>query len=344
MGRAAKPWYRKDRDAWYVNVQGKRIKLVDGKANRNEAYRRFLALNPNEMKIETIRLTVKDVCELYLRHAYANLKPATADSHKWNLKHFQVGIETLDANAVQPKHVTKFIESHPNWGKNMRFNVITTIKCVWNWATNEGHITVNQLAKLKKPRQERRAEIPPDAEIAQFINAANPELKELLKFLHATGCRPGEAAMIEKRHVDLDNREVRFKIGEDKTSGKTGRPRVIHLNDQAHAILSKLVSGSVTGPVFRNTRGTPWKASTLDMAVRKARVRAGLDSRAVCYALRHHWATDALARGVPLATVAEMMGNSPEIVAKTYSHLSDKKALLLKAANQVRPGGHDLSQ
>jgi hypothetical protein len=80
MGRAAKPWYRKDRDAWYVNVHGKRIKLVDGKANRNEAYRRFLALNPTETKTVTARVTGKEVCELFLEHARVNLKPKT---YRW---------------------------------------------------------------------------------------------------------------------------------------------------------------------------------------------------------------------------------------------------------------------
>jgi hypothetical protein len=32
-----------------------------------------------------------------------------------------------------------------------------------------------------------------------------------------------------------------------------------------------------------------------------------------------------------------MVGNSPEIVAKVYSHLSDKKALLMAVANGIRP-------
>jgi site-specific recombinase XerD len=143
--------------------------------------------------------------------------------------------------------------------------------------------------------------------------------------------------MMERRHVDLHNREVRFRIGEDKTSGKTGKPRVIHLNETATAMVSAVISAGQTGILFRNSRGQPWNEHSISHAVRKIRERTGLDGRAVAYALRYHWATDALARGVPLATVAEMMGNSPEMVAKVYSHLSDKKALLLKAANEVRP-------
>jgi site-specific recombinase XerD len=143
--------------------------------------------------------------------------------------------------------------------------------------------------------------------------------------------------MIERRHVNLAHAEIRFKIGEDKTSGKTDKPRVIHLNEEAMAMIRRLYLAVYSGPLFRNSKDRPWNRHSMACAVRKIRLRTGLDGRAVVYALRHQWATDALARGVPLATVAEMMANSPEIVARVYSHLSDKKALLLQAANAVRP-------
>jgi integrase len=253
------------------------------------------------------------------------------------LYRFRPTVASLDGNSVSPKEVTKFLGEQTKWGVTTRCGAITAIKRAWKWAKDEGHLTLNPLEKLKKPRPKRREEIPDDQEIDRFLAAAKPEFRQLLDFLHATGCRPGEASMIERRHLDLVNREVRFRIGEDKTSGKTGRPRVIHLNETATAILSSLLTTGVTGPLFRNSRGRPWNEHSISCAVRKIRERAGLDERVVAYALRHHWATDALARGVPLATVAEMMGNSPEMVAKVYSHLSDKKALLLAAANQVRP-------
>ena len=95
---------------------------------------------------------------------------------------------------------------------------------------------------MKRPRPGRREDIPDDKEIAAFVAAANPAFRQLLLFMRETGCRPGEARMIEKRHVNLENREVRFKIGEDKTSGKTGKPRVIHLNDAALAMVKSLMA------------------------------------------------------------------------------------------------------
>jgi integrase len=337
MGRTAKPWLWKARDAYYVTVQGKRIRLVEGKAGIKEAYRRFLTLNPEETKSITARVTGKEVCELFVVFARTNLKPKTHEGYKRFLLPFAAHVGNIDGNEVQPKHVTRFLEQCPAWGKTTRYNAITAIKRAWNWADNEGHLTLNLLAKMKKPRPARREEIPDDREIARFLATAKPDFRLFLDFLYATGCRPGEATIIERRHVDLANREVRFRIGEDKTSGKTGKPRVIHLSEDATAILAKLLAAGPSGALFRNSRGNPWNEHSIACAVRKIRERAGLDGRTVAYALRHHWITDALARGVPLATVAEMSGNSPAIVAKVYAHLSDKKALLMQAADMVRP-------
>jgi integrase len=337
-GRQAKPWYWKERDVWCITRNGKRVILARGKANRKEAYRRFLELAPEETRSVTARVTGKEVCDLYVEHAESNLKPKTYRWYKMILDRFGNTVRLIDANEVQPKHVTDHIKAHKNeWNVTTRCGVITAIKRAWAWAEEEGHITLNPLRKIKKPRPQRRDEIPDDREVKVLLKTAKPELRLLLTFVYHTGCRPGEAAMIERRHVNLVNREVRFKIGEDKTSGRTGKPRVIHLNDAALQILTALMSVVAPGPLFRNSRGNPWTEFAISLGIRKIRERTGLDERSVAYALRHHWATDALARGVPLATVAEMMGNSPEIVAKVYSHLSDKKSLLLDAANAVRP-------
>ena len=343
MGRAAKPWYWKERNAWYVTVKGKRHRLAEGKASRNEAYRAFLELDKQSEGVATSRSTAESVCTMFVEHAKVNLKPNTYEGYKRFLEPFTRNVRSVDANDVQPRMVTKFLDEHPRWGRTTRFNAITAIKRAWSWAHSEGHLTLNQLTKMKRPKPRRREEIPDDGEVDLFIKTAKPSFQELLIFIREVGCRPGEATMMERRHVDLPNREVRFKIGEDKTSGKTDRPRVIHLSDKAVEILQGLVAQHPTGPLFRNSAGRAWNRHSINCAVRKIRERTHLDGRAVVYALRHQWATDALARGVPLSLVAEMMGNSPEIVARVYSHLSDKKALLLKAANQVRPPVADLS-
>jgi integrase len=276
------------------------------------------------------------VVSLFLAHAKANLKPRTHEGYSQILLPFAKHVGTMDANTLQPRHVNEHIANY-EWGKTTKFNTITAIKRAWRWAHDEGHISLNGIVTMKRPRPERRVEIMDEHEVSVFLKNAKPAFREILNFIHWTGCRPGEASMIERRHVSLPRAEIRFRIGEDKTSGKTDKPRVIHLSDDALALITRLYMATPSGPLFRNSHGNPWTDHAMANAVSKIRLRTGLDGRAVVYSLRHQWATDALARGVPLATVAEMMGNSPEIVARVYSHLSDKKALLMAAANAVRP-------
>ena len=101
---------------------------------------------------------------------------------------------------------------------------------------------------MKRLRPERREDIPDDAEIQRFVDAANPAFRQTLIFQRETGCRPGEA-----------------------------------------------------------------------------------------YMMRHQYITDALARGVPISIIAEVTGTSAEMIARTYSHISEKKSLLLEAVNHIRP-------
>lgn len=337
MSRPASPWYRASNDSWYFQNNGKQIFLCKGKANRTEAYKRFLEFDQAAPEIASARCSCKKVVALFLTHSRDNMKASTANVYTWFLEEFGRKHQKLDANKLQPKHVNEYLAAKTSWGKTTRHHAIATIKQAWKWANDEGYIAHNGISAMKKPRAQKRTEIMGEAETAKFLVHAKPELRDLLTFVWLTGCRPGEAAMIERRHVNLANAEIRFKIGEDKTSAKTGKPRVIHLNDAALALITRLYRDATSGTLFKNSRGNRWNKDTWSKAARRVRELTGLGLTAVAYSLRHQWATDALARGVPLATVAEMMGNSPEIVASTYSHLSDKKSLLMHAANLVRP-------
>jgi len=88
----------------------------------------------------------------------------------------------------------------------------------------------------------------------------------MFTFLRHTGCRPGETAMIEKRQIDLKSREIRSKIGEDRTSGKTGKPRVMDLKYEAMSIGSELIFQRPAGPLFRNMKGHPWNSDSMKRA------------------------------------------------------------------------------
>jgi hypothetical protein len=70
MACPASPWYRSDRDTWYEYCNGRPIKLCSGKANKKEAYRRFLELEDDTIhETSTERCKAKDLLAAFLRHA-----------------------------------------------------------------------------------------------------------------------------------------------------------------------------------------------------------------------------------------------------------------------------------
>jgi integrase len=120
---------------------------------------------------------------------------------------------------------------------------------------------------------------------------------------------------------------------------KKGRRRVLYLTPAAVELLRELAARhKYGGPLFRNRIGRPWTRNALGMAMRKACKHAGLPAKPL-YGLRHGFATDALAAGVPDAHVAELLGHAnTSQLHKHYSHLATRVRLLTDAAGAVRRG------
>ena len=114
MARPSKPWYWKARAVWCVNLRGKRHVLAKGKSNRTAAYREYLRLADRHNSEVATKGSAMQVCELFLVCASANLKPKTLTGYTHYLPKFCEGIADMDANAIMSKHVTDFLNLHPD--------------------------------------------------------------------------------------------------------------------------------------------------------------------------------------------------------------------------------------
>ena len=92
-------------------------------------------------------------------------------------------------------------------------------------------------------------------------------------------------------------------------------------------ILRKLALANPDGLLFKSDRGQPWIRQTCNFRLQRACRK--LDD------VRHSWATHALAIGLTADLVAELMGNTPAIVAKYYRHLKQKADALRDAARRA---------
>jgi len=152
----------------------------------------------------------------------------------------------------------------------------------------------------------------------------SPGAVACFRLLALTGCRLGEIAGLTWGMVDRDGRYLR--LPDSKTGAK-----VVTLSDAAVELLESLrepktasmyVCPSETGGPLHNIQGQ-W---------RRVRELANITDVNI-HALRHSFASDAIAAGVPLAIVGELLGHKSATTTRRYQHLADEK--LREAANKA---------
>ncbi len=190
----------------------------------------------------------------------------------------------------------------------------------------------NTIAGVKLPREQ---EEPPkawtQAEVDRLLAAAAGKTHEpWLLFSLGTGVRLGEARALVWRDVDLEARTAVIRASLDNTTSergptKTRKLRVIDLPDEVVQILSALRKRQPPGQtlVFGYT---PKRGK--ERAYRPRSYRSWLATRCVeagvtplpPHSARHTAASLMLDAGVPIQDVARQLGNSVEMVQRTYAH------------------------
>lgn len=131
----------------------------------------------------------------------------------------------------------------------------------------------------------------------------------------------------------LDFEKGRAVLAEHKTAKKTGRPRVIYFPKPALDRLRELAADRPTGPLLVNRHGVAWTPNTAGTYLRRVCKRLGIEGVS-SYTLRHSWITNALVKGVPVEVVAELAGNTPQVVHRNYSQIDKMTDALREAAEK----------
>jgi integrase len=346
MGRTAKPWYRASRDAWYVEVGGKQVRLANGREGRQEALQAFHRLMVDRTAGRPRAGQPAAAGELILawldeqdrRVGRGELSARTRDWYELQLDGLAEAVGDIPAESLTPEAVFAWLDTKPGRGTTSRHHALATVRAVFRWAATRRKIP-DPLAGLALPprRQRRETVLAPEQWLTVLDGVRSAGFRELITFLHATGCRLGEAAQLEARHVDLVAGTA--TTWRHKTARVTGRPRVIVLPPAALEQLRRLIAARPDGPLFVTEDGSSWTKDAVNCQVRRIRDRAGLGHEFTAHALRHLFGTDALVRGVPVPVVAALMGHSTATtVARWYDHTAGRGEDLRKAAAAVRPG------
>lgn len=150
-------------------------------------------------------------------------------------------------------------------------------------------------------------------EVESLLAAAKDLYDVVIVALAAeSGLRAGEILNLMWADVDLSRRLLRVK-------GKYGKERIVFLGPIGIWALAELAAAIRPRP---SDRVVPMTYQALYKRVKAMARRAGLpEERIRPHTLRHTFATEALRRGVNLASLQRMLGHSDIKVTQRYLHL-----------------------
>ncbi len=315
MGRTPEgPWRRADRPGWYYKHGGKRYRLnIPDDSSKTTARRAWLEAVSTPAPPPTFGVSLRSIMQQFLAERVGTRSFRDYGRPMASFVRFVADADPLE---LTPNHVTRWLAENPTWGPTTKFNAVTAVKGILQWAVREGLIDRNPIAAARKPKPATRDYVFTPAEAMLAISAAEGPFQAFIVMLHHTGARPSEIARAVKEHAEPNG------ICLHLPTGKQGA-RTIHVPESLRDWLRRHRDAARPGaPLFPNTRGEAWTTSAWCQAWETVRRRAGLPPEAAPYQFRHTWITRQVRAGVPLAIVAQAVGTSIKMISDRYARLA----------------------
>lgn len=155
-----------------------------------------------------------------------------------------------------------------------------------------------------------------------FRDNSEPMWNLMIRIALRTGLRRGELMALDWTDIDLQHNRLTVRHAASAgviTSPKTFQVRTIPLASDIAEELTR--SAKVSGFVFTSPSGQLCREGTVEVAIRRICDRLGIQ-RIGWHALRHTFATDLAAAGVPLHVVKELLGHATITMTMRYAHVA----------------------
>lgn len=241
----------------------------------------------------------------YLPEARATLKPRTlAEYERIIRRELEPVFGARQLGAVAYQAIRKWHRGRAAEAPVQANRALAVLSAVLGLAARDGRIPANPALGVSRARERARERYLTERERGR-LNAALEQLSAadaaFLRVLLYTGARPGELQAACWDHLEGEALAL--------PDGKTGA-RLIHLPPPALRALKALPGRE--GPLFPGVRPTAlW---------RRVRRLAGLQGVRL-YDLRHTFASAALAAGVSLPAIGQLLGHRKAQTTLRYAHL-----------------------
>ena len=268
MSHFPKPFFKKSRRQWYVEIRRRQICLG---ADRDQAFIRYheLMRQPEARAVNSSAFAA--IVDAFLEWVRQNRSPDTFEWYRYRLERFCQRLPDLRAADLRPFHVQQRVDSYPALSRTSKRNYVRSVKRCCKWATQQGYLPTDPVQHLEVPGADRRETLISLEDYERLLPLIRDEaFRDLVVTTWDTGCRPQESLRLESRHVDLARQRWVFPKTESK--GKR-QPRIVYPTEAAVEITRRRMALFPTGPLFRNSAGRPWTTDAVNCQFDRLRIR-----------------------------------------------------------------------
>ncbi|OFZ15285.1 MAG: hypothetical protein A2X86_08155 [Bdellovibrionales bacterium GWA2_49_15] len=259
-------------------------------------------------------------------------------------RHFIPHFGDLCLNEIQRHHIDKFVvalkkKEHNTRGINL---IMGCLRTLFNAAVEEDYLRASPLKGFKNLKEDLRSEIyMTKTEIMQFLRANSQDSNYPLYVVAMnSGMRRGELCGLKWDRVNFQQMQlevagIRDRRGYRATT-KTGRRRVVPMNDQVKSLLLAMYGQKKSEFVFEEDDGTPINPHHVYRAFTKAQEKATLERHFRFHDLRHTFASHFMMNGGNIYDLQKILGHTQIEMTMRYAHLSPDH--LAEAINVVSLG------
>ena len=338
----------------YGEVHSKKSKKYMLKKEAEEAEREFLRSCGEKISNKIIW---DDLVKEFLENSHN--KDGTLYSKKINLKKYGNIFKGKDINTITPPLIEKW-KIEVNKGKlatSTKQHIFAYFKSVLDYAKKKNYITFNYFESidtfLKNPNEvefihEEELYLTPD-EFNKFISYVDDKFWKLFfSFAFYMGTRKAEQIAIQWKDIDFNNHTVKIYkqlnlkgLKKDNLfiPTKNNVIRTISIPNKLWNMIinqykesSKIIGFNNEFFVFGDDKYMSY--TTID---RKKDYYFNLSNvkRITMHQFRHSHASLLISNNIPLNVIAKRLGDTPDVVLKTYAHLfPQKEAEVLNVLNK----------
>jgi integrase len=269
------------------------------------------------------RLTMKAALEDYLGTREARLSKGSARNYeiyvRLHLAPFfgEKPLDLLRAADVEAYQKARTEEHAAPGSVNDETSLLRSMlrKAVaWNWIERDP-LPPGSFDPL--PDERGRVDYFAPEEWRAFLAAVDDDVRPAFRALLYTGSRLNEVLSLTWGDVDIPGRKVTFTMRKVK-----GRLKSQRMSAALAEVLEALPRGTPAAHVFTRADGTPWPDYMVKSRFYSAATKAETRETLSVHAIRHTFASWLAIDGVPLRTIAELLGHTSVAMTFRYAHLS----------------------